>query len=480
MTPVYRFAPSPTGFLHVGGARTAIFNWLLARGSGGKVLLRIEDTDRKRSTGEYIRQIQNSLAWLGIDWDEPPVYQSGRLERHREVVRQLIRADRAYHCFCTREELEEKRKIARARKEPLRYDGTCRDLSDQARKQKEAAAIPSVIRLKTDNEDVVFDDELHDRMRTPGEEIDDFVILRSDGSPVYQIAVVVDDHDMGVTNVIRGDDHLPNTPKQILIYKALKWPVPRFGHLPLILGPDRNRLSKRHGATSVEEFRAQGILPEALFNYLCLLGWSPGDDREILARNELIKIFDFSRINKSGAVFDHQKLLWMNSKYMAAQTPQQLLKTLSEHVSDEERKRLGSNKPAALLLMELLRERCKTIRDLVEGAKFYLHDPEEYEESGVSTYFDENGETYLEKLRAGLSRMETFEAQSLEPVIRNLAVGEGVGAGKVIHPLRLALTGKTSSPGIFEILEVLGKTTSLRRIDRAMAYIESSLPHGRN
>jgi glutamyl-tRNA synthetase len=480
MMPVYRFAPSPTGFLHVGGARTAIFNWLLARRSGGKILLRIEDTDRQRSTVEFIKQIQDSLSWLGIDWDAPPVYQSGRLERHREVVRQLVEANRAYPCYCTREELEEKRRTALARKEPLRYDGTCRDLSDRDRNVKEAAGIPAVIRLKTGNGEVVFNDAIHGRMQTPGEEIDDFVILRSDGSPVYQIAVVVDDHDMGITHVVRGDDHLPNTPKQILIYKALEWSVPHFGHLPLILGPDRNRLSKRHGATSVEEFRSQGILSEALFNYLCLLGWSPGDDREILSRGELIDIFDTGRINKSGAVFDQQKLVWMNSKYLAAMTPEQLLKILSEYVSEEERKKLAASKPSALLLMDLLRERCKTIRDLVDGAQFFLHDPEAYDGSGVVRYFDQNGSSYLEKLRAELSRMKKFEAQTLESEIRNLAMGEGVGAGKVIHPLRLALTGKTSSPGIFEIMEVLGKTTSLRRIDRAMAYIDSSPPENRN
>ncbi len=469
---VYRFAPSPTGLLHVGGARTAIFNFLLARQSNGKFLLRIEDTDRKRSTPGYVRQIQNSLEWLRISWDELPLFQSTRIARHREIVKQLLESGKAYSCFCSQEELESKRQTAITQKEPLRYDGTCRNLSVEERQQRAAAGIVPVIRLKTAGHDVVFEDVIRGSVRTSGDEIDDFVILRSDGTPVYQIAVVVDDHDMGVSHVIRGEDHLSNTPKQILIYQGLNWPVPAFGHLPLILGSDRNRLSKRHGATSVEEFREQGILPEALFNYLCLLGWSPGNDLEIMSMQELIDRFDISRINKAGAVFDYQKLLWMNSKYLSAMKPEQLLQILEQQVPDSYREKILSDNDNALRLMSMLRERCKLTPDLAEGARFYFEHPASYEEAGIAKHFGDGARSYLEKIRTEISNTEFFDAATLERKIRAIAEKERIGAGKLIHPLRLALTGKTSSPGIFEVLEVLGRKTVLERIDRALDYID--------
>jgi len=472
MMMVYRFAPSPTGYLHVGGARTAIFNFLLARQANGRFLLRIEDTDRKRSTTGFVAQIQNSLEWLRISWDEPPLFQSTRIKRHLEIVRQLLVSGKAYACFCSQEELDRKRQRAIAQKAPLRYDGTCRNLSDAERQQQAAAGIAAVIRLKTAGHDVVFDDVIRGSMRTSGDEIDDFVILRSDGTPVYQIAVVVDDHDMGVSHVIRGEDHLSNTPKQILIYQSLNWPVPVFGHLPLILGSDRNRLSKRHGATSVEEFREQGILAEALFNYLCLLGWSPGNDLEILSLQELIENFDINRINKAGAVFDYQKLLWMNSKYLSAMKPEQLLKILEQQIPDNYRAKLLSDNENALRLMGMLRERCRVASDLVEGAQFYFEHPANYEEEGVTKHFGEVARNYLEKIRSEISQIEYFNAAALETKIRAIADKEGIGAGKLIHPLRLALTGKTSSPGIFDVLEVLGRKTVLERIDRALDYID--------
>ncbi len=473
MVPVYRFAPSPTGFLHVGGARTAIFNWLLARKAAAKFLLRIEDTDRTRSTDEFIRQIESSLQWLGITWDEPPFFQSRRIERHQAIVRRLLESGRAYRCYCTREELEAKRERALARKEALQYDGTCRRLSSEEQAQKVNAGIPFTVRLKTAGQDVIYEDGIHGPVQTSGAEIDDFVILRSDGTPVYQIAVVVDDHDMGVTHVIRGDDHLSNTPKQILIYQSLDWPVPEFGHLPLILGPDRNRLSKRHGATSVEEFREQGILPEALFNYLCLLGWSPGDDREIMTVPELIEAFDTDRINKSGAVFDHKKLIWMNSKYLAAKSPVQLLEVLNTRLSETDRNTVRKDHDRALLLMGLLRERAATVLDLEDGSAFFFNDPPAYDEAGAAKHFNETSSGYLLKIRNALQDTDRFYAADVETVIRNIAAEEELGAGKLIHPLRLALTGRTNSPGIFEVLEVLGKETVLRRIDRAVEYIRA-------
>jgi glutamyl-tRNA synthetase len=469
---VYRFAPSPTGFLHVGGARTAIFNWLLARKSGGKFLLRIEDTDRQRSTAESVRQIMSSLQWLGLSWDESPLFQSTRLERHQQAAMELLKTGKAYYCFCAKEKNETEQEESKHK--TYLYDGRCRNLTpDQADKNLKRR-LPAVVRIKLPAGITRFIDGVHGEVTFNHTELDDFVLLRSDRTPVYQLAVVVDDHDMGVTHVLRGDDHLSNTPKQIHIYQALNWQVPQFSHLPLILGPDRQRLSKRHGATSVEEFQEEGILPEALFNYLCLLGWSPGDDTEIMSREVLIERFSLDRANKANTVFDQQKLIWMNSKYLAGMPAAEILEKIRHRLKPGERTEAENTRDSFIMLLELLKPRSQTLLDFLSASRFYFEDPGGYEEQAVWKYFTETGTAdLLTQLADVLAGVDSFKADLLEKNIRKFAEQQKLNAGRVIHPLRLALTGRSSSPGIFEILEVLGRKKALRRIGQAVEYIKA-------
>ena len=322
---IYRFAPSPTGFLHVGGARTAIYNWLLAKQNNGKFLLRIEDTDQKRSSEIFTSQIMDSLNWLGLKWDNEPLFQSQRNDRYLEIASKLLEEKKAYRCFCSEQNLKEKRKIAEQNKSDYVYDKTCRNLSKDKIDIKLKENVPFTIRIKTDDGHVSFSDKIMGKMKSEIRLIGDFILVRSDGNPVYQLAVIVDDHDMGINHVIRGADHLANTSKQILILKALGWEIPQYAHLPLILGQDKKRLSKRHGATSVNEFREKGYIPAALFNYLCLLGWSPGDDHEIFEKSDLIKTFSLQKVNNSNAIFDQEKLKWMNAKYISNSTADELI-----------------------------------------------------------------------------------------------------------------------------------------------------------
>lgn len=476
MSFVLRFAPSPTGYLHVGGARTAIFNWLIARHNSGKFLLRIEDTDRVRSTEESIRKIISALEWLGLDWDGDIFYQSANRQRHLDVAQQLLDSGKAYRCFCTKEELEEKRRRAEALKLNKHYDGTCRHLTPEQIQQKLDQGLPYAIRFKVPEGSVTFNDLIHGPMTISNETLDDFIIVRSDNTPVYQLAVVVDDHDMGVNLVLRGDDHISNTNKQILLYQALSWEAPQFGHVPLILGPDKNRLSKRHGATSVEEFKSMGIFPEALFNYLCLLGWSPGDDRELFSKEELIEHFRIDRINKTPAVFDLQKLLWMNSKYLAQKPVEALLPFVADWLNKNHFPTSVLEDKRFKYLIRLFQIRSQTVKELTENLRLFFEDPAEYEEKGVKKFFlKENSATILNDL------FELFKNQSdnffddldqIEQAIRQLAESKGLSAGKVIHPLRLALTGKTASPGIFELIFVLGQKKVLTRIKNALNYIK--------
>lgn len=470
---VYRFAPSPTGFLHVGGARTAIFNWLAAKSEQGRFLLRIEDTDVERSTRESVEQILSSLNWLGITWDDTPVFQSQRSDRHREVANHLVNEGLAYPCFCGRKETEQTG--SGANKNYQIYDGRCRGLTEQDIRQRQAIGESFVIRLKVNTGITAFTDGVHGEISVNNEEIGDFVILRSDGSPIYQLAVVVDDNDMGVSHVLRGDDHISNTPKQILIYQALNWKMPRFSHLPLILGPDKVRLSKRHGASSVEEFREQGILPEALFNYLCLLGWAPGDDREIIDRAELMRIFSLNRVNKADAVFDFQKLLWMNAKYIADAGDNELMKVLEGHLDESRLKIIENSSSNFSDLLKLIRPRSRTILELAENIEFYFSDPIEYDPAGVEKYFIHgNGLDLLNDLYNLLAETLDYSIENLDVIIRACAQKMEIGAGKLIHPLRLALTGKTASPGIFEVIHLLGKETTLRRVNKAAEFIQDN------
>lgn len=459
---VYRFAPSPSGFLHVGGARTAIFNWLLAQQAGGKFILRIEDTDTRRSTDESVNRILNSLKWLGISWDGKPFFQSGRFSRYREVIDELLDRGKAYRCFCE--------KTGNNGKRMARYTGKCRMLSDAEVSRNLSVGLPFSIRIRIPDGTTAFRDLVHGKITTNNKELDDFIILRSDGTPVYNLAVTVDDHDMGVTHVIRGDDHIANTPKQIHLYRALSWQVPEYGHLPLILGTDRRRLSKRHGATSVEEFRSKGILPQALFNYLCLLGWSSGDDREIFNRQELISAFSLDRINTANAVFDPEKLLWMNGKYISGMPLKDILAIIKEKsglpvdTQDEHTNYIGN----------LIRERARTLNEFGESLVFLYRYPKEYDQDGIQKYFLKgNPGDLLEGLRINLENQVDFSPGGLESSVRTYAELRGVSAAKIIHPLRLALTGKTASPGIFDVMSVLGREKIIQRIKNAILFIES-------
>jgi glutamyl-tRNA synthetase len=471
---VYRFAPSPTGYLHVGGARTAIFNWLLARQTKGKFLLRIEDTDAKRSSEEFTQQIINSLKWLGLEWDDFPLFQSKRKTRYLEIANQLIKSNKAYYCFCSPEELKIKREIAEKNKDDYVYDKTCLNLSDSEVKSLIAANKGFTIRIKSEEGSLVFHDKIMGDVSTDIKLIGDFIIVRSDGNPVYQLAVVVDDHDMGITDVIRGADHLANTAKQILLLKALNWNIPNFAHLPLILGPDKKRLSKRHGATSVEEFKGKGYLSEALFNYLCLLGWSPGDDSEIFTIEELIQKFKLVNVNNSNAIFDEQKLKWMNAKYISQMQADLLLNLSSEYISHK--KNMTTNESgSAKKLANLVKIRAETLIDFEQRMEFFYSAPKEFNQKGVQKYFRSDSIHILEKLLNSLNNEIEFYADTIEIIIRNLADELKLSASQLIHPVRLALTGDIASPGIFEIIEILGKTKVNNRINNAIQYINSTI-----
>lgn len=476
MADIVRFAPSPTGYLHVGGARTAIFNWLIAQKRGGKFLVRIEDTDQERSTQASVEQIIASLKWLGLNWDGEIYFQSRNLKRHRQVGRQLLESGKAYRCFCTKSELAEKRRLAEQREGGYRYDGTCRNLSSKQVDQYLGEGKPYSIRLKISASDISFHDLIIGQTAIETKNLDDFILLRSDNRPVYQLAVVVDDHDMGITKVLRGADHLLNTFKQILIYQALEWPLPEFGHLPLILGPDKTRLSKRHGATSVEEFIHQGILPEAMFNYLCLLGWSPGDDSEIMDRREIIERFDERRINKSAAIFDNKKLLWMNGKYLAQKSAQTFSRELDDWLVQQGYIVPREEEERFQLLIDLYKIRCNTVEELKQALTVYFNIPQEYDPKGFSKYFQQ--EQSVKLLKHFFAELQARDEQVFDTIgqtevfIRQWAEKQQIAAAKIIHPLRLALTGKMESPGIFELIYVLGKTKVEARIKKALEVIE--------
>ncbi|MEJ2544371.1 MAG: glutamate--tRNA ligase [Calditrichaceae bacterium] len=476
MGEIVRFAPSPTGHLHIGGARTAIFNWIVAKKTSGKFLLRIEDTDQKRSTQESIDQIITNLQWLGLSWDDSIFYQSKNRSRHVEVAQKLLADGKAYRCFCTKEELAEKRFKAEKETGGYQYDGNCRHLSGTEIAENLEQEVPFSIRLKTENRDIQFTDLIIGQTQISASEIDDIIILRSDGSPVYQLAVVVDDHEMDISLVLRGADHLMNTFKQILIYEAMGWKSPQFGHVPLIMGVDKKRLSKRHGATSVEEFKDQGILSDALFNYLCLLGWSPGDDREIMNRDEIIRKFDKEGISKSAAIFDPKKLNWFNSKYIAQISIEDIMPEIKDYCNQFNWKIKESDKTQFKLLIELYKIRSTTLAELKNNLSTYFVDPKNYAEKGINKFF--SNKISPELLKQFYDKIISINSdpfksiENSENFIREFANMEDVAAGKVIHPLRLALTGKMESPGIFELVYILGKEKVVRRVKNALLFIE--------
>ncbi|HET7435602.1 MAG TPA: glutamate--tRNA ligase [Thermoanaerobaculia bacterium] len=464
-----RFAPSPTGFLHVGGARTAIFNLLHARHYGGTMLLRIEDTDVERSKQHHAEQIVSSLQWLGVEWDEGPIYQSDRLDRYRERAEELIASGKAYRCYCTVEELDAERTAAETAGNPYRYSGRCRRRAEAGEAQPDDA--PHVIRFAVTSGAIEFHDLIRGDVHFEGELIDDFVLIRSDAYPTYHLSVVVDDIDMEITHVARGDDHLSNTPKHILLFRAFGAEPPVFAHLPLILGGDRKRLSKRTGATSAEEYREMGIVPAALFNFLTLLGWNPGGDRELISRDEAAAIFDLSGVNKAPAVFDPEKLLWMNGQYLMRMTADEIYPHLVPF--------LGENvRPIEALreIIDLNKMRGRTLVELASLMEPFLiaDDAIVYDEEASKKHLkgDELA-LRMNELYDVLAKTEPFDVTATEQALRALAESHGVSAAKFIHPLRLALTGRGASPPIFDVAVVLGRERTLARLKRLIDKLAS-------
>ncbi len=469
---ITRFAPSPTGFLHIGGARTALFNWLYARGRGGKMLLRIEDTDRERSTEPAIAAILDGLKWLGLDWDGDVVYQFQRAARHREIAEQLLAAGKAYRCYATQEELAAMREEARAAGRKRLYNGLWRD-----REPSQApSGVKPTIRLRApESGETVIDDQVQGRVVWQNETLDDLVLLRGDGNPTYMLAVVVDDHDMGVTHVIRGDDHLINAARQKQIYDALGWDIPSMSHIPLIHGPDGSKLSKRHGALGVEAYRAMGYVPAALRNYLVRLGWSHGD-QEIFSTQEMIDAFDLPAIGRSAARFDFAKLENLNGHYIRHYDDQSLVtmfEDLLNYIPDGPglKAKLNDTTRAQLLqAMPSLKERAKTLIELIDSSYFIFADrPLEIEAKAAALLTPEN-RSLLGKLRLALKAIPAWSAESTEAAVRAVAEQSNIKLGSVAQPLRVALTGRTTSPGIFDVLTVLGREECLARLaDQAPA-----------
>ena len=466
MSVVTRFAPSPTGFLHIGGARTALFNWLYARGRGGKMLLRIEDTDRERSTQTAIDAILDGLTWLGIAWDGDAIYQFARSARHREVAEQLLAAGRAYRCYASPEELAQMREVARREGRARLYDGRWRD-----RDPSEAPpGMKPAIRLKAPLAgETVIEDQVQGRVVWQNENLDDLVLLRSDGSPTYMLAVVVDDHDMAVTHVIRGDDHLTNAARQKQIYDALGWAVPVMAHIPLIHGPDGSKLSKRHGALGVDAYRAMGYLPAALRNYLVRLGWSHGD-QEIFSTQEMIEAFDLPQIGRSPARFDFAKLENLDGHYIRQTGDADLLAAIERllpHLAEGSElavKMTPALRTQWLAAMPSLKERAKTLIDIIDGAHFLLSDRPIPLDDKAEGILNPDARTLLRGVAAELAAVQPWTAETTERAVRGFAERHGAKLGAVAQPLRAALTGRTTSPGIFEVLTVLGKNESLGRL----------------
>ena len=455
---VARFAPSPTGHLHIGGARTALFNWLLARGRGGRFILRIEDTDAQRSAAEFTEAILEALTWLKLDWDGEPVYQSRRLDLYRARIDRLVAQGRAYWCHCRPEELEVRRQAALAAGGKPKYDGRCRELGL-------GPAPGAVVRFKgPEAGETGWVDLIKGPVIFDNQELDDLILRRGDGQPTYNLAVVVDDIEMGITDVVRGDDHVNNTPRQILLYRALEAATPEFAHVPMILGSDKTRLSKRHGATSVTAYREAGYLPEALVNYLARLGWSHGD-QEIFSLEELRAVFDLAQVGRSAGVFNPEKLNWLNAHYIKAARPD----TLGEMVWPYLAARGYARPPAETLakIMLTVRERGQTLAELAEKADFYFPDLPEVEPAAAAKFLTREGLALLAELRGPLGA-GNLTPQGFEELLRGLAAAKGLKLSALAQPLRVALTGRTASPGLFEILEILGPARTRQRLDAVL------------
>jgi glutamyl-tRNA synthetase len=461
MTVVTRFAPSPTGLLHVGGARTALFCWLYARRMHGKFILRVEDTDRERSTEEAVRVILEGMAWLGLDADEGPYYQTERFDRYREVIAEMLKAGSAYHCYCTREELDALREQQIARKEKPRYAGICRE------RTAPRPGVQPVVRFRNPQSGAtVVEDLVHGPVTFQNAELDDLIIARSDGTPTYNFCVVVDDMDMGVTHVIRGDDHLNNTPRQMNMLQALGVTPPAYAHVPMILGPDGAKLSKRHGAVSVLQYEEEGYLPDALLNYLVRLGWSHGD-QEVFTREEMIAAFDIHDVNKAASAFNPEKLLWLNQQHMVRSPPAALIPHLRAQL-----RRIGVDSDDRQLLEGVIlaqRERAKTLKEMAQNSRFFFSDEVAMDPKAVAKHLTADALQLLGKARTQLASLQQWNAAAIHDALNALATELQVGLGKVAQPLRVAATGTAVSPPIDATLALLGRERSLARLDRALA-----------
>ena len=485
-SPRVRFAPSPTGYLHVGGARTALFNWLFARRLGGVFVLRIEDTDLERSSQDMVEGILDGLRWLGLNWDEGPgiggefgpYFQSERLDRHRAMAEHLVVHGHAYYCYCTAEELKTKRAAGEAATGAWRYDRTCAALPADVIAARERDKTPRVVRFRVPEGAAGFDDLVHGPIAFDGANIEDFVLLRSDGQPTYQLSVVSDDVEMKITHVVRGDDHISNTPKQILLYRAVGAEVPKFAHVPLILGPDKKRLSKRHGATSVTEYAKQGYLPEAMFNFLSLLGWSPGGDQEIFSRDALVRVFALDGISGGNAMFNTEKLDWFNQQHLMRLAPDELAMRVKPWLQTAGLWRdefLGDRHAWFFAVLELLRPRAKRLDDFATQGALFFGDAIEYDAAAVEKHLRVAGmDGHLEQIEAGLSALETFDPASTEAAVRAIAEARGVKAGVFIHAVRVAVAGKTVSPGLFDVLALLGRARVRARLAAARRLLLTS------
>ena len=473
-----RFAPSPTGYLHVGGARTALFNWLFARRLGGALVLRIEDTDVERSSPEMVEGILDGMRWLGLDWDEGPkvggpygpYFQSERLDRYRAMAARLVAQGSAYYCYCTAEALKAKRDAG-----VEKYDRTCCALTAGEIAAREDAGTPRAVRMGVPDGTMRFDDLVHGPIEFDGAHIEDFVILRSDGHPTYQLSVVSDDVDMAITHVVRGDDHISNTPKQILLYRAIGADMPQFAHVPLILGPDKKRLSKRHGATSVMEYARQGYLPEAMLNFLALLGWSPGGNQELFTRDELVRAFALEGISGGNAVFNSEKLDWFNQQHIALLPPNELARRLEPLLTAAglwKDSYLGDRHAWFFAVIELLKPRVKRLDDFVVQGRFFLTDTIEYDPAAVDKHLRVDGmRDHLAALDAAFASLEHFDQASSEAALRAIAEARGVKAAALIHAVRVTVTGKPVSPGLFDVLGLLGRDEVRRRLVSAVELV---------
>jgi glutamyl-tRNA synthetase len=477
--PRVRFAPSPTGYLHVGGARTALFNWLFARHFGGTLILRIEDTDLERSTSEMVDGILQGMQWLGITWDEGPYYQTQRTDLYRNAAARLIDSGDAYYCFCSKEELERRRATASAEGRPPKYEGTCRKLGTAEALRRKAAGEAAAVRFAIpEGGNTSFEDAVFGKIEFANSELEDFVLLRSDGSPTYHLSVVADDVDLKISHIIRGADHISNTPKQVLLYQALGATMPVFAHVPLILGSDKTRLSKRHGATSVMSYRDEGIVPEAFRNFLALLGWTPPEGTpEVLGDSELIRLFSLDGISRSNAVFDRAKLDWFNTEYIRAYPAEKLLPLIEEEWKKANLTPAREDRAWLLSAIELLKPRARSLKDFAGSFRAFFCDDFDPDPAAMEKFLkDENVRRLLIELAGRYASAEDFSEPETEKILRDFAAEKGVKAGALINGARVALTGQGVAPSLFAVMSVLGRQSVIARLKNVEDLVTRSTP----